>query len=143
MLFALGAATAALDAVSSLTSSNASPSSSSSPPSTGFSAVDPFEIASPASASTSSAPVSGLGSGSQLSPATLNALLAAQSQSSTGSASTSASNAWQDLFSQIDGDAGSSDTTASSSSSYNSLAKLLQQQMKAMSFSAPPLSFSV
>ena len=87
MLFALGAATAALDAVSSLTSSSASSSSSSSPPSTGFSAVDPFEIASPASASTSSAPASGLGSGSPISPATLNALLAAQSQSSTGSAS--------------------------------------------------------
>jgi hypothetical protein len=72
----------------------------------------------------------------------MSALLAAQSQSSTGSASASASNAWQDLSSQIDGDAGSSDSTASSSS-YNSLAKLLQQQMKAMSFSAPPLSFSV
>ena len=55
------------------------------PPSTGFSAVDPFEIASPASASTSSAPASGFGAGSPISPATLNTLLAAQSQSSTGS----------------------------------------------------------
>ena len=75
MLFALGAATAALDAVSSLTSSGAS-----SPQSSGFSAVDPFKIASPAS--TSSAPASGFSAGSQISPATLNTLLAAQSQSS-------------------------------------------------------------
>ena len=140
MLLALGAATAALDAVNALTSSS---TSSSSPPSTGFSAVDPFEIASPAS--TGSAPASGFSAASQMSPATLNTLLAAQSQSSTGSnpsAPTGASETWQDLSSQIDGDAGSSDSTASASS-YNSLAKLLQQQMKAMSFSAPPLSFSV
>ncbi len=140
MLFALGAATAALDAVSSLTSSGAS-----SPQSTGFSAADPFKIASPVSASTSSASVPGFGAGSQLSPATLNTLLAAQGQSSTGSnpsAPTSASNAWQDLSSQIDSDAGSSNSTAASSS-YNSLAKMLQQQINAMSFSAPPLSFSV
>src|ERR1700733_12351985 len=142
MLFALGAATAVLDAVSSLTSSSASSPSSSSPPSTGFSAVDPFEIASPAPASTSSAPVSGLGSGSPISPATLNRLLAAQSQSSTGSASTSASDAWQDLSSQLDGDAGSGDSAAAASS-YNSLAQMFQQQINALSFSAPPLSFSV
>lgn len=135
MLFALGAATAALDAVSSLTSSGAS-----SPQSSGFSAVDPFKVASPAS--TSSAPASGSGAGSQISPATLNTLLAAQSQSSTGSTSTSASDAWRDLSSQIDSNAGSSDSSAASSS-YNSLAKMFQQQMNAMSFSAPPLSFSV
>ena len=136
MLFALGAATAALDAVSSLTSSNAS-----SPQSTGFSAADPFAIASPAS--TSSAPVSGFSAGSQISPATMNALLAAQGRSSAGSdATSSASDAWQDLSSQIDSDAGSGDSTAAASS-YNSLAKLLQQQINAMSFSAPPMSFSV
>ena len=135
MLFALGAAATALDAVGSLASSRAS-----SPPSTRFSAVDPFEIASPAPSST--AAVSGFGAGSQISPATLNTLLAAQSQSSTGSASTSASDAWQDLSSQIDNDTGSSDSTAASSC-YNSLAQMFQQQMNAMSFSAPPLSFSV
>jgi hypothetical protein len=75
----------------------------------------------------------------------MNTLLAAQGQSSTGSdtsAASSASDTWQDLSSQIESDAGSSDSTASASS-YNSLAKMLQQQMKAMSFSAPPLSFSV
>jgi hypothetical protein len=135
MLFALGAATAALDAVNALTSSSTSSSKS-----TGFSAVDPFEIASPAS--TSSAPASGVGAGSPISPATLNTLLAAQSQSSTGSASTNASDAWHDVSSQLGSDAGSSDSTGAASS-YNSLAKMLQQQINAMSFSAPPLSFSV
>jgi hypothetical protein len=139
MLFALGAAATALDAVSSLTSSGGSSSSTSSPPKTGFSAVDPFEIASPVSAATGSAPASGASAG-QISPATLNTLIAAQGQSSTGS--TSASEAWQDLSSQIDGDAGSSDSGATASS-YNSLAQMFQQQMNAMSFSAPPLSFSV
>ena len=141
MLFALGAAATALDAVSSLTSS----SGSSSPQSTGFSAVDPFKIASPVSASTGSAPASGSSIGSQLSPATLNTLLAAQSQASTGSnssAPTSASDAWQDLSSQIDSDAGSSDSSATASS-YNLIKQMFQQQMNAMSFSAPPLSFSV
>jgi len=137
MLFALGAAATALDAVGSLASSSAS-----SPPSTGFSAVDPFEIAGPAPSSTGSAAVSGFGAGSQISPATLNTLLAAQSQSSTGSASTGASDAWQDVSSQLDGDAGASDSTAAASS-YNSLAQMFQQQINALSFSAPPLSFSV
>ena len=137
MLFALGAAATALDAVGSLASSSAS-----SPPSTGFSAVDPFEIAGPAPSSTGSAAVSGFGAGSQISPATLNTLLAAQSQSSTGAASTGASDAWQDVSSQLDGDAGSSDSTAAASS-YNSLAQMFQQQINALSFSAPPLSFSV
>jgi hypothetical protein len=135
MLFALGAAATALDAVGSLASSSAS-----SPPSTGFSAVDPFEIASPAPSSTGSAAVSGFGASSQISPATLNTLLAAQSQSSTGSAG--ASDAWQDVSSQLDGDAGASDSTAAASS-YNSLAQMFQQQINALSFSAPPLSFSV
>ena len=145
MLFALGAAATALDAVGSLTSLGASSPKASSQPSTGFSAVDPFEIASPVSASTASAPASGFGAGSPISPATMNTLLAAQGQSSTGSdtsAAGSASDAWQDLSSQIDSDAGADDSAASASS-YSSLAQMFQQQLKAMSFSAPPLSFSV
>ena len=135
MLFALGAAATALNAVSSLASSSAS-----SPQSTGFNAVDPFEIASP----TSSAPVSGFSAGSQISPATLNTLLAAQSQSSTGSnpsAPSSASDAWQDISSQIDSDAGSSDSSAAASS-YNLMGQMFQRATNAFSFSAPPLSFS-
>ena len=135
MLFALGAAASALDAISALTSSSAS-----SPQSSSSNAANPFEIAGPASASTSAATVSGLGAGSQISPETMNTLLAAQSQSSTGS--TSASNAWQDLSSEIGSDAGSGDSSAAASS-YNLLGKMFQQQMNAMSFSAPPLSFSV
>jgi hypothetical protein len=139
MLFALGAAATALNAVSSLASSSASPAKSS-----GFSAVDPFEIASPVSASTSSAPASGFSAGSQISPATLNTLLAAQSQSSTASnpsAPTSASEARQDISSQIDSDAGSSDSSAAASS-YNLMGQMFQRATNAFSFSAPPLSFS-
>jgi hypothetical protein len=145
MLFALGAAATALDAVGSLTSLGASSPKASSQPSTGFSAVDPFEIASPVSASTASAPASGFGTGSPISPATMNTLLAAQGQSSTGSdtsAASSASDAWQDLSSQIESDAGADDSNAATSS-YNLLGQMFQQQIKAMSFSAPPLSFSV
>ncbi len=58
-----------------------------------------------AAAAGSSTPASGSTGFSQISPATMSALLAAQSQSSTArprSASTSPSSALQDLFSQID-----------------------------------------
>ena len=136
MLFALGAASSAMGAIQSLTSGG-----STSPASTGFgeSAADLLDSAG-ASASTSPPPAAGSTGFSQLSPTTMSALLAAQGQSSTGS--TSASDAMQDLSSQIDGDAGSSDSSATASS-YNSLAQMFQQQINAMSFSAPPLSFSV
>jgi EF hand len=92
-----------LDALQSLTSSK----KSSSPRSTGFSRTptNPFDFSGSAKASGSPAPASGSNGFSQLSPATMSALLAAQSQSSTGSttsASTSPSNALKDLFSQLD-----------------------------------------
>src|SRR5260221_2791571 len=104
MLLALSAASSALDALQLLTSSK-----SSSPPATGFSqgSASPFDLSGSTTASgTSTAPASG-GSGlSQLSPTTLSALLAAQSQSSSGatttSAPTDASSALKDLFSQLD-----------------------------------------
>jgi len=104
MLLALGAASSALDALQLLTSSK-----SSSPPATGFSqgSASPFDLSGSTTVSgTSTAPASG-GSGlSQLSPTTLSALLAAQSQSSSGatttSAPTDASSALKDLFSQLD-----------------------------------------
>src|ERR1700680_300808 len=104
MLLALSAASSALDALQLLTSSK-----SSSPPATGFSqgSASPFDLSgSTAASGTSTAPASG-GSGlSQLSPTTLSALLAAQSQSSSGatttSAPTDASSALKDLFSQLD-----------------------------------------
>jgi Ca2+-binding EF-hand superfamily protein len=105
MLFALGAASSLLDSLQSLTQPKPS-----SPQTTGFSqtSANPFDIfggtpSTPSSAS--SVPASGAGVGSQLSPVTMSALLAAQGQSSAGpitSTSTSPSSALQDLFSQID-----------------------------------------
>jgi hypothetical protein len=105
MLSALGAASSVLDIFKSLTSSKAS----SPPQPTGLSqdTTQSFDISGGASASTDSSQPSGSGGYSQISPATMSALLAAQSQSSTGSttsASTSPSDALKDLFSQIDAD---------------------------------------
>jgi len=98
MLPALGAASSAVDALKSLTSS----SSSSAQPAGGFAQFDIFgSMASSGGSPGASTP----GGGSQISPATMSALLAAQGQSSTGataSAPTSRSAALQDLFSQID-----------------------------------------
>ena len=107
MLLALGAASSVLDALKSLTAPK-----SSAPKPTGFSqdANSPFDFSGSAPASGSStsatpAPASGTPAGSQIAPATMSALLAAQSQSSTGStpaAPTSKSDALKDLFSQLD-----------------------------------------
>ena len=102
MLFALGAASSLLDSLQSLTQPK-----SSTPHSTGFSqaSANPFDLSGGTVAAGGSAPASGAGVGSQLSPVTMSALLAAQGQSSAGSttsASTSPSSALQDLFSQID-----------------------------------------
>ena len=89
-----------MDAIQALAAS-----ASSSTQSTGFG--QPFQISSPASSATNSGPVAtGFSAPSQISPATMQALLAAQSQSSTtttASAPTSRSAALQNLFSQIDG----------------------------------------
>lgn len=108
MLLALGAASSALDALQSLTSSK-----STSPQTTGFtqSSTDPFAIAGSPTQTGSQPPVTGGSAFAQISPETMSALLAAQSQSSTAtststasttSASTDPSSALQDLFSQID-----------------------------------------
>jgi hypothetical protein len=104
MLLALGAVSSALDALQSLTSSK-----SSSPQSTGFSqgSASPFDFSASSPASASSTPLPWSGAASQLSPATMSALLAAQGQSSTGSiasAPTSQSDALKHLFSQLDAD---------------------------------------
>jgi Ca2+-binding EF-hand superfamily protein len=101
MLPALGAASYALDALQSLLSSNPS-----SPQTTGFgqTSTNPFDF-STSTAPGSPAPVSGATGFSQISPATMSALLAAQSQSSaatTNSAPASPSSALKDLFSQLD-----------------------------------------
>jgi hypothetical protein len=110
MLLALGAASSVLDALQSLTSSK-----SSSPQTTGFSqgSTNPFDLSGGAAAAGSPTPAFSSSGFAQLSPATMSALLAAQSQSSTASttpasttsttpASTSPSSALKDLFSQID-----------------------------------------
>jgi EF-hand domain pair len=109
MLLALGAASSVFDALKSLTSSK-----SSSPPTTGLiqDPANPFDLSGSAassgsSASGSSAPAFGPGAGAQISPATMSALLDAQSQSSAGSAAsapTSRSDALKHLFAQIDAD---------------------------------------
>src|ERR1700694_4645245 len=101
MLLALGAVSSALDALQSLTSSK-----SASPQSTGFSqsSTNPFDFSGSGPASGSSTPSWSSG-GSQISPATMSALLAAQSQSSTGSTASappSRSDALKNLFSQLD-----------------------------------------
>lgn len=102
MLPALGAVSSALDALQSLTSSK--PSSQA----TGFSQAraNPFDLSGGAAASGSSEPASGTGGFSRLSPATMTALLAAQSQSSAAATSAPASRAAAlgDLFSQLDAD---------------------------------------
>src|ERR1700754_936263 len=99
MLLALGALSSAFDALQSLTSKKSSAPQAT----TGFSqtATTPFDTgaaASPAPASPGPAQSGGL------SPATMSALLAAQDQSSSSTASTSRSDALKDLFSQLDGD---------------------------------------
>jgi len=102
MLLALGAVSSALDALQSLTSSKPS-----SPHSTGFShsATNPFDLSASGPASASSPPPPWPGGTSKISPATLGALLAAQSQSSMGSTTSalaSRPDALKDLFSQLD-----------------------------------------
>jgi hypothetical protein len=88
MLFALGAASSAIDALKSLTSSK-----SSSPQPTGFvqGASNPFDFSTGPAASTGATTTAQGGGGAQISPQTMSALLAAQSQSSAGSTTASAS----------------------------------------------------
>jgi hypothetical protein len=104
MLPALGAASSLLDALQSLTKPK-----SSTPQATGFSqgSSNPFDLSGSAASSATSAPASAPGGASQLSPATMSALLAAQSQSSTATttqAPTSRADALKDLFSKLDAD---------------------------------------
>ncbi|MDP1533796.1 MAG: EF-hand domain-containing protein, partial [Rubrivivax sp.] len=103
MLHALSAATSALDLLKSLTASKSQSAGNKQEP------KSPFDFSSSSTASESSPATSGTGGGSQISPATMSALLAAQGQAmsgtgSTGSASTSRSDALNDLFAQIDAD---------------------------------------
>ena len=97
----------ALGAVSSLLDALLSPASSKSPSSqpTGFSQAskNPFDLAGNTAASGSSTSAPCYGGCSQISPATMSALLAAQSQSTTASsAPASGTDPLKDLFSQLD-----------------------------------------
>jgi Ca2+-binding EF-hand superfamily protein len=100
MLLAFGAASAAVDAIKSLTSKP----SSSQPIGFGPAPGSPFDISAPPSGGSTAVP--GFSGGAQISPVTLSALLAAQSQSSSTAgaapAATNPGSALKDLFSQID-----------------------------------------
>ena len=107
MLPAIGAAAAAIDALSSLTSSKKT--------TTGFTqaASNPFDQSGGATQASTAAGTGTTTGGSgftQISPQTMSALLDAQSQSATGSTTSatsttaSRSGALKDLFSKIDGD---------------------------------------
>ena len=101
MLLALGAVSSVWDALQSLTSS----SNASSAPSanSGQTTTDPFDIGGATSTPASGSSFVGAGGGPQISPQTMSALLAAQSQAgSTGASPLDPSQALQDLFSQID-----------------------------------------
>jgi EF hand domain-containing protein len=102
MLLAFGPASSLLDAFQSLTTPK-----SPSPQTAGLnqSPTNSFDIASNSAPAGSSAPAASPAGCSQLSPATMSALLAAQGQSSTATTtpvSTSRSDALKDLFSQLD-----------------------------------------
>jgi hypothetical protein len=101
MLHALSAATSALDLLKSLTASKSQSAGNKQDP------KSPFDLSGSNTASEGSPARSGAGGGSQISPATMSALLAALSQSTTESeksASASRSDPLKDLFSQIDAD---------------------------------------
>jgi Ca2+-binding EF-hand superfamily protein len=105
MLFALGAASSAVDLLKTLMSPK---SSSAQAAASTQGTANLFELAAGTTASTGAGASTGsAGSGySQISPETMSALLAAQGQSTTGSSNstTSRSDALKDLFSQIDAD---------------------------------------
>jgi Ca2+-binding EF-hand superfamily protein len=101
MLLALGAVSSALHALQSLTSSK-SPSQQA--PGFGQSSTSSFDLSGNGAAAGSSRAASGC---SQISPSTMSALIAAQSQSSnatTAATAASPSNALNDLFAQLDAD---------------------------------------
>ena len=99
MLHALSAATSALDLLKSLTASKAQSTSNKQEP------KSPFDLSGSSPTSESSTAKSGAGVG-QISPATMSALLAAQSQATSVStaAPSSRSDLLKDLFAQIDAD---------------------------------------
>jgi hypothetical protein len=82
MLFALGAASAALNAVQSLSAVSSG---------IGQGSSNPFELGSPASASAKLVPASGFGGGAQISAATMNQLFHAGGSACTATPASAAS----------------------------------------------------
>jgi hypothetical protein len=135
MLFALGAASSALDAVQSLTSSVSAPVQSGAS-ATGFQQADPFEVSSPASVAVNTGAVTtGFGAASQISPVTMQALLAAQGSSTATSSA-------PPVAAEPSSVTAASPGLGSAAWSYHSLEQMIQRQEQALLFSTPPLSFS-
>ena len=142
MLTAHGAS-AALEMLQSLTSSRSSANS------TGFGrdSSEPFDIFGGTAMSGKSTLASGLDGFPQISPATINALLAAQSQSSAGSlpsAGTGKPDVPKDPFSQLDANGDGQVTksefeataTSAATSSYDFMNQMIARQMQAFASSS-------
>ena len=105
MLFALGAASSVLDALQSLATTKSSSQSATSSQGATQGATSPFDFLGTSGTTTGSASGPSAPGWSRISPETMSALIAAQSQSGSATASSaSPSDALQDLFSQIDAD---------------------------------------
>ena len=132
MLFALGAASTALQALKSLTSSAKLPGQSTAG---GRGSADPFELSSAAPPPAGSTQAIGFSDPPKISPATMNALMAAQNQSpTTASASTSngpssASLMRADISSLKPITLGASGTATQS---YNATEQMIARQRQAM-----------
>jgi len=136
MLFALGAASAALDAFKSLT---APQPSSSQPLGFGPNSDDPFDISAPATEG--STPASGFSGGTQISSDTISALLDAQSQSSTNPSVQFGDSALSNTDPLLPA---SSTSSSAASSAYNTIDQLIQrQQANAIPLAFNPLSINV
>ena len=101
MLHALSAATSALDLLKSLTATKSQSAGNRQEP------KSPFDLSGSTEASEGSPARSGAGVGSLISPATMSALLAAQSQPTPGSTNSTSTSRWdalKDLFAQVDAD---------------------------------------
>ena len=128
MLPALGAASAALDAIASLTTSK---SASSSQPN-GFGPFSPGPAGNSVGPSGDAALATGFAGGAQISPDNISALLQAQSQSTDFNASDAISSLSALTTSSGDGSSIYSDV----SSAYNNIGQLAQRQ-------AIPVPFSI
>ncbi len=125
MLFALGVASTAVEVLNTLTSSAKSLMQSNAG---GQGSADPFKVSSPAPASARSTQITtGLSANPQISPATMNALLAAQSPA-TGSRPTS--NGLNPASLTMLGASGTATQT------YNAAEQMIQQQPQAMVLTA-------